>query len=249
MTKYVYKLTMDASPAFYIGVTKNPTARFAAHRSELKWLKHGSHMFQKAWTDSCSTKLYMEIIEEALDEEAMAKEVELLRLYSSDPNLKNTCVNSAKGIQFDRLADPEALRIKKSQIFSGVNNPMYGKTHTPEARQKIRTALKGKTLGFKYGPMSEETKRKLSESKRGKRLGEENHFYGKKHSPESLKKMREWDRSKSNMTFVKPVQVDGVVYKSRADACRALNIPAALMTYRLKHPARYPTYKSLDTDN
>ena len=50
------------------------------------------------------------------------------------------------------------------------------------------------------------------------------------------------------MTFVKPVEVDGVAFKSRADAARALNIPQALMTHRLKHPERYPTYKSLDAD-
>lgn len=240
---------MDACPAFYIGVTKDPTARFAAHRSELKWLKHGSHAFQKAWTESRSTKLYMEILEEASDEEAMAKEVKLLRQHSSDPNLKNTCVNSAKGISIERLIDPEGARLKKTRASSGEKNPMYGKKHTPEARKKMSLSLKGKTLGYKYGPMSEETKRKLSESKRGKYLGEKNPFYGKKHRPESLEKMRAWDRGNNNLTFVKPVEVDGVVYKSRADACRALNIAQALMTYRLKHPVRYPTYKSLDTDN
>lgn len=249
MTKYVYKLTMDASPAFYIGVTKDPTARFASHRSELKWMKHGSHAFQRAWVESRSTELYMEILEEAPDEEAMVKEVELLRRHSNDPNLKNTCVSSAKGAPIDRLIDPEGTRLKKSRASSGENNPMYGKTHTPEAREKIRANLKGKTLGYKYGPMTEDTKRKLSEVKQGKYLGEKNPFYGKKHRPESLEKMRAWDRSNSNLTFVKPVVVDGTVYKSQADACRALEIPKSLMTYRLKHPVRYPTYKSLDADN
>lgn len=247
--KYVYKLTMDACSAFYIGVTNNPTSRLASHKCELKYGKHGSHMFQKAWDESGSVNLYMEILEEAPAEEAMIKEVEHLKSNASNQDLKNTCVNSAKGVPFDRLEDPEGTRLKMSKQSSGENNPMYGKTHTPEAREKISAMLKGKRLGVKIGPMSEENKRKLSEARlKDPPVGEKNPFFGKKHTPESLEKMRSWDRNKSNMTFVKPVEVDGVAFKSRADAARALNIPQALMTHRLKHPERYPTYKSLDAD-
>ena len=39
--------------------------------------------------------------------------------------------------------------------------------------------------------MDEEIKRKISESKKGKNKGTLNHFYGKKHKPESIEKMRE----------------------------------------------------------
>lgn len=241
---------MDASQAFYIGSTKNPRSRFAAHRCDLKYGSHSSHMFQKAWDESGSTILYMEILHEALAEDALVKEAELLKMYSKCQDLKNTCVNNVKGIQFDRIADPDGLRLKKSQASTGKKNPMYGKTHSPETRQKISDNLKGKSLGIKHGPMPEETKKKLSEAKlKNPPVGEKNPFYGKKHSPESLAKMSAWDRSKVNLTFAKPVEVDGTTYKSRADAARALDISQALMTHRLKHPGRYPTYKSLDAGN
>lgn len=47
----------------------------------------------------------------------------------------------------------------------GSDNPMYGRHHSVESR------------------------RKMSESKKGTHTGEDNHFYGKKHSIESRKKM------------------------------------------------------------
>ncbi|MCU7556568.1 NUMOD3 domain-containing DNA-binding protein [Macrococcus capreoli] len=63
-----------------------------------------------------------------------------------------------------------------------------------------------------------ETKRKISESKRGKTTGKDNHFYGKTHTPDSIAKMKESlsriDRSGGNNPFSKKVIVNGVVYGS-----------------------------------
>ena len=50
-------------------------------------------------------------------------------------------------------------------MFSGENNPFYGKRHT------------------------EESKRKISEARKGKASGENHPFYGKHHTEESLDKM------------------------------------------------------------
>ena len=52
-----------------------------------------------------------------------------------------------------------------SNMFSGENNPFYGKRHT------------------------EESKRKISEARKGKASGENHPFYGKHHTEESLDKM------------------------------------------------------------
>lgn len=61
----------------------------------------------------------------------------------------------------------QALRLR----MSGRNHPMFGKKHTPETRQKISKANKGRNvwnkgkLGLK---MSEETKQKISKALKGK---------------------------------------------------------------------------------
>jgi len=71
----------------------------------------------------------------------------------------------------------EETRKLKSKIMTGEGNPMYGKTHTPEAREKIGAPHRGKTI-------SEEHKERISEANRNKRLTEE-----------TKQKLREWERT------------------------------------------------------
>ena len=52
------------------------------------------------------------------------------------------------------------------------------------------------SLHRKGKPLSEETRKKLSEANKGKQLGKDNQFYGKKHSEETKKKMAEANKGK-----------------------------------------------------
>ena len=87
-----------------------------------------------------------------------------------------------------------------SENMSGENNPMWNKTHTEEAKDKIRQANLGNQI-------NEEQRKKISDSKLGKkrapfsdewianikaaRHGELNGMYGKNHSEETRKKQSE----------------------------------------------------------
>jgi hypothetical protein len=108
---------------------------------------------------------------------------------------------------------------------SGENGGMYGKSHTEEARKKISQTRKQKAIpsSRKGVKLSEETKKKLSEARKGKPLSEEtklklsarfsgennpmygkrfigsaNHFYGKKHSEETKRKISETKKKRNN---------------------------------------------------
>ena len=73
----------------------------------------------------------------------------------------------------------EKIRSKKIGKMTGKDNPFYGKTHSSEALEKIRKANIGRPAAFKGKHLSEETKQKL-------RLA----HLGRKQSKETIEKKR-----------------------------------------------------------
>lgn len=70
----------------------------------------------------------------------------------------------------------------------GEHNGFYGKHHTKESRKKISEARKGK----KFGPLSEETRKKISEAQKGKKHSEERI----RKNSESHKGQTAWNKGK-----------------------------------------------------
>jgi hypothetical protein len=122
---------------------------------------------------------------------------------------------------------PEDLRsivLKKlsrirSKAMSGKNHPMFGKTHSEEARQKISRALSGQNNPNFGKPRSEETKQKIAKANKNKtpseetrkkiseagkkRIGENSTFFGKTHSEETKQRMSKAKSGKNHPNFGK----------------------------------------------
>lgn len=93
-------------------------------------------------------------------------------------------------------------------VLKGENNPMfgkhswnYGKHHSLETKEKISKALIGNTPGNKGKPMKEETKNKLSISRKGNKMSEETKLkisqsMKNRESPNKGKKLSEETKSK-----------------------------------------------------
>jgi len=77
------------------------------------------------------------------------------------------------------------------------------------------------TLGKK---MSKETKEKISENRKGKATGKANGFYGKKHSPEMIKHLRDVNLGKEPPNKIK--FSDDVILKIKNDSRSLRNIGA-----------------------
>ena len=72
-----------------------------------------------------------------------------------------------------------------------------GFVHSDETKQQLSDKAKERYLNPEYNPMygkhhSDETRKLLSEMRRGTHCGADNYFYGKHHSDESKQKMREY---------------------------------------------------------
>lgn len=93
--------------------------------------------------------------------------------------------------------DNQACNLRRATAKENSNNPITLKRRSeaqkiaqnkPETRKRQSESHKGKKLG----PQSEETRRKKSESMKGKN----NPMYGKSHTEEAKRKNSEWHKSK-----------------------------------------------------
>jgi hypothetical protein len=111
---------------------------------------------------------------------------------------------------------------QQSERYSGKNNPMYGRTHSSEARKRIsdansgeRNAMKSQHMrdkmrkiktGKKRAPFSAEWLAKLTESNRG----ENNGMYGKSHSEDTKQKQREQALGRQQSEETKRKKADAI---------------------------------------
>lgn len=123
------------------------------------------------------------------------KEIEFIKAFNAveDKTFYNISKGGDGGDIFHTLPleQQEQLRQSFSQRYAGEGNPMYGKHHTEETKEKLRQIDKAYTKTQEYRKKmskikadegngmygkhhTEEAKQKMSEAKKGKKLGAEN---------------------------------------------------------------------------
>lgn len=258
-----YKLILVDSGFYYFGSTNNLFHRITQHRSNLNRDGHDNIKLSEAYLKSTSKKIHVEYKMFPSIEEANAFEEKMIRENLNDPLMCNIGLNNKFGDVLTLHPNRDEIINKRSKTISenqskltleekykirdvrGNLNPMWGKTHTPEARKIISLANKGK-VGPNLGkPLSEETKKKLSEI--GKTwVGPLNPFFGRKHTEESIEKMKLSHKGQKPSVFNR-ISIDNVEYDSCADASRKLGILISTISFRVrsKNP-KFDNYKLLE---
>ena len=239
---YVYIHTSPTGKR-YVGITsQNPERRWGNCGVGYKLQTRFWRAIQKyGWEN-----FQHEIVAEDLDiDSACILEQELIKRYSSNNpsfgynidggGIKNKIVSAEtrakqsatrKGVPTNRhtpVSEETRKKISASRKgkLVGADNPMFGKKLSKEAREKISASQIGKKRGPRP-PISEETRRKLSESHKGipsKNKGK--HF---KQSDEVIRK-----KALGHMKKVVCVE-SGVVYRSSKDASIELGIDSSTIT-------------------
>lgn len=130
----------------YIGRTRNFNERIAEHKYRFK-----SRNKNKAWKFYDALKKYgwdnfeKNIIEEVDTlEEAIEREAYYIEKYNTVENGYNLTDDTSVG-GYNMTEQSKQRMIKKlSEMMSGEGNPMYGKKHSDEARERQKQKAKGR---------------------------------------------------------------------------------------------------------
>jgi group I intron endonuclease len=150
----------------YIGQSIHIHRRWSEHKHDLNKNIHVNDYLQKAWDKYGQDNFTFTIVEVCDVCQLDVKEQYYISLYNTIDRSYGYNLIVEDGV--NRIIDDstrEKLRqaSKNRKVFpdiSGENNPMYGKRHSEETKEKIRRTRIGK-------PLSDVTKAKLSQARTG----------------------------------------------------------------------------------
>jgi group I intron endonuclease len=181
----IYKVTNKVNGKAYIGQTINLKERMRTHIRDALNNRYNSH-FHKAIRKYGISNFEWKIVAKCNSiEELNRAEVEMIRRYDTFNNGYNLNMggNGYSGLY-------------------GKNHPLYGTKLSKEHKRKIGDAHIGK-------PRSEETKKKISEAKKGRnnpnygKYGKDNPCFGKTHSEETKRKISRLMEGEKNPMYGK----------------------------------------------
>ena len=189
----IYKITNNINDKVYIGQSINIKVRWKDHVNSLRRGDSRCTLLQRAWNKYGEENFTFEILELCSEDELDDIEIKYISFYDSCNNGYNI---ESGGNKKKRLSDETKQKLREAHLGKkmsdetlqkmsesriGEKNPMYGKTHSPEARKKISETHKGKpgrpcteyqkecarqaNLG-KH--LSDETRNKISEATKGR---------------------------------------------------------------------------------
>jgi group I intron endonuclease len=164
---YLYKITNLLNGKCYIGQTNNIARRFSQHKcSKTTSLIHKA--IEKYGKENFEWRIICECSEQSLLNKAEQVFIDYYGGINSKKNYNakdggyrgTLCEESRKKIGNSNKGKKRTIEVKNklsemrrgrilNKDISGDKNPMFGKHHSDETKQKIRKALKGKYVGDK----------------------------------------------------------------------------------------------------
>ncbi len=161
----------------YIGLTHlKPEKRWSNGNGYKISTYFGKAINKYGWDNFEHIVLYSELTKQ----EAMKLEIELIEKYNSTNDKFGYNIQAGGNLSNLGVKLKESTCNKMSESRIGEKNPFYNKHHDNETRQKISNSKKGKYTGENhpmYGKQhSDETKEKMSRAKMGKYVGGNNPY-------------------------------------------------------------------------
>jgi group I intron endonuclease len=184
----IYQIKNLVNGKVYVGSSDCLKRRIREHKY---WLNKGRHVnghLQFAWNKYGIDGFDFSILEHCSIDDLIPTEqkwMDKLCVIGTDYNIC-PIAGSTRG-----STHTEEAKAKMSISRRGEANAFYGKKHSDETLEYLRSINIGKEGSNKGKPMSLEARKKSSISKTGKKMGEDNPFFGRTHSDETKEKIRQ----------------------------------------------------------
>lgn len=248
MKSGIYKITCLKNNKIYIGSAVNLEKRWKRHLGELRSGKHHNIILLNAFKRYGEANFVFEIIESVDRDELVLKENEyLLRLSPFGKNGFNISKES-RGANYEHNPNKDLISKKISKSKTGKNLSSIHKEQISKTLKKYyfenSHKNKGKNFNEIYGKeKANKIKEKISKNNKTKG-GKLNPFFGKTHTKEVRKKIKE---AKIGKYFGKQnikVIIDEKEYSSFGEAAKVLNTYSATIRERcLSNSKKYENYK------
>jgi group I intron endonuclease len=241
----IYRIKNLVNGKCYYGSSKQIEKRFDRHKRELKNDIHINCILQKAWNKYGENNFLFEVVEECNINVLLETEQKYLDLQPE----YNIGMTSSGGDNLTKNPNKNKIVKKITESVKRRYNLMTDKEKKEKHSQPMETNpnWKGGTsfkyceCGVKISPINNSCINCRDKS------GVNNPFFGKQHSEETKKRLSEKRKGTYNGEQNLPIIIDNVEYRSAGEASKILNIPMVTIRWRVKSKnKKFDNYKYKD---
>lgn len=226
----IYRILNRVNGNCYYGSSNNVEKRWLRHKNELNKGKHINIILQRAWNkygddnfifelvESCNVKLLLEIEQKYLD---LKPEYNIGNKSSGGDNLTN---NPNRNEIITKMT--KSVRDKYNSMTDEEKKEKYSKPKDKNPNWKG-----GKTFCKCNNRINSKSKTCLDCIDRS---GKNNPFYNKTHSEETKKNISEYRKGNYYGKQNKPIVIDNIEYRSAGEASDKLGISMTTIRWRVK---------------
>lgn len=227
----IYRIKNLSNNKCYYGSSKEIEKRLKRHRKELNNNIHINCILQRAWNKYGENNFLFELIEECDIDVLLETEQKYLDLHPEyNIGIKsNGGDNLTKNPNKDKIVKKITESVKKRYdlMTDDEKKEKHSQPMETNPNWKGGTSFKYCECGVKISPINNTCINCIDKS------GVNNPFFGKQHSEETKKKLRDKKLGIYNGEQNIPIMIDDVEYRSAGEASKILNIPMVTIRWRV----------------
>jgi len=228
----IYRIKNLKNKKCYYGSSKNIEKRWRTHSNNLKNGKHHNAHLQRSWDKYGEDNFVFELVEECNETILLELEQKYLDL---NPEF-NIGIKSSGGDNLTKNPNKEdivrrmtqSVRKRYELMSEDERKEKHSQPMDKNPNWKGGTSFKYCECGVKISPTNNSCINCRDKS------GDKNPFFGKQHTEETKRKLSEFRKGTYNGEQNIPIIIDDIEYRSAGEASKLLNIPMVTIRWRVK---------------